>query len=241
MPSVSFRPRAAAVRAAAVVLSLALVTPLAAEERSVDRLITVSASGFVAAEPDRARLSTGVTAEAETASEALAANSKMMKDVVEGLKEAGIDPKDIQTSNIGVEPRYTQPRDGTPSVIDGYRVSNQVDVLVRDLGKIGSLLDKLVSLGANRVNGLAFEASKAETLKDEARKEAVANALRRARLLAEAAGAEVGDVVSIAEDTGYAGPPRPMTMARAAPAASVPIEAGTEMLEARVTVTWKLK
>jgi len=206
----------------------------------MDRLITVSASGFVAAEPDRARLSTGVTAEAETASEALAANTAAMQKVVDGLKAAGIDAKDIQTSNISVEPRYTQPRDGTPSVIDGYRVSNQVDILVRDLAKVGDLLDKLVSLGANRVNGLAFEASQAETLKDEARKEAVANASRRARLLAAAAGAEVGDVVNISEETGYAGP-RPMAMARAAPGAAVPIEAGTETLEARVTVTWKLK
>ncbi len=206
----------------------------------MDRLITVSATGYAYAEPDRARLSTGVTAEADTAEAALSANTELMKKVIAGLKEAGIDPKDIQTSNFNVEPRYTNPRDGEPPVINGYRVSNQVSILVRDLKAIGGLVDKLVSLGANQIHGLNFEVSKAETLKDEARTEAVANARRRAELLAKAAGADVGEVVSIAEEVGYSGP-RPMAMARAEKADFAPVEAGTETLEARVTVTWKLK
>ena len=205
----------------------------------MDRLITVSATGYAYAEPDRATVSTGVAAEADTAAAALSANTELMQKVVDGLKESGIDAKDIQTSNFNVEPRYTNPRDGTPPVINGYRVSNQVSVLVRDLKGLGGLLDRLVTLGANQIGGLSFEVSKAETLKDEARKEAVANARRRAELLATAAGAEVGEVVTISEEMSYGGP-RPVAM-RAAKAESVPIEAGTETLEARVTVTWKLK
>ena len=205
----------------------------------MDRLITVSATGYAYAEPDRATVSTGVAAEADTAAAALSANTELMQKVVDGLKESGIDAKDIQTSNFNVEPRYTNPRDGTPPVINGYRVSNQVSVLVRDLKGLGGLLDRLVTLGANQIGGLSFEVSKAETQKDEARKEAVANARRRAELLATAAGAEVGEVVTISEEMSYGGP-RPVAM-RAAKAESVPIEAGTETLEARVTVTWKLK
>lgn len=224
---------------AAVFLLVALASPLRAEEKPMDRLITVSAAGYAYAEPDRATVSAGVAAEADTAAAALSANTELMQKVVAGLKESGIDAKDIQTSNFNVEPRYSNPREGAPPTIDGYRVSNQVTVLVRDLKALGGLLDKLVSLGANQVSGLSFEVSKAETLKDEARKEAVANARRRAELLAAAAGAEIGEVVTIAEDVGYGGP-RPMAM-RAAKAESVPIEAGTETLEARVTVTWKLK
>lgn len=224
---------------AAVFLLVALASPLRAEEKPMDRLITVSAAGYAYAEPDRATVSAGVAAEADTAAAALSANTELMQKVVAGLKESGIDAKDIQTSNFNVEPRYRNPREGAPPTIDGYRVSNQVTVLVRDLKALGGLLDKLVSLGANQVSGLSFEVSKAETLKDEARKEAVANARRRAELLAAAAGAEIGEVVTIAEDVGYGGP-RPMAM-RAAKAESVPIEAGTETLEARVTVTWKLK
>jgi uncharacterized protein YggE len=206
----------------------------------MDRVVTVTATGYATAEPDQARLTTGVTAEAGTARAALSRNSEVMKKVIDGLKESGIDAKDIQTSNFHVEPRYTSPRDGAPAVIDGYRVSNQVEIMVRDLKGLGELLDKLATLGANQMQGLAFEVSKAETLKDEARKEAVANALRRAKLFAEATGAEVGEVVSISEETNYGGP-RPYTMARAAKAQAVPVESGTETLEARVTITWKLK
>jgi uncharacterized protein YggE len=233
-PLIATRP--AAVFAAAALL-ISLTSPLRAEDKPMDRLITVSATGYAYAEPDRARVSSGVASEAETARAALTANTEKMKQVVAGLKEAGIDAKDIQTSNFSVEPRYTNPQDGTPSKIDGYRVSNQVTILVRDVSAIG----KLASVGANQIYGLTFEVSKAETLKDDARKEAVANARRRAELLATAAGAEVGEVVSIAEDLQFTGP-RPMAMARASMKAdSVPVEAGTETLEARVTVTWKLK
>jgi uncharacterized protein YggE len=162
-----------------------------------------------------------------------------MKKVIEGLKEAGVAAKDIQTSNISVEPRYTNPRDGEAPVVNGYRVSNQVGILVRDLKSLGGLLDKVIELGANQMHGLTFEVSKAETLKDDARKEAVANARRRAELLAGAAGAEIGEVVTISEETSFGGP-RPMAM-RAAKADAAPIEAGTATLEARVNVTWKLK
>jgi uncharacterized protein YggE len=231
--------RPAAFLAAASLFIVLATSPLRAEDKPMDRLITVSATGYAYAEPDQATVSAGVTAEAATAEAALAANSELMQKVVEGLKQAGVAAKDIQTSNFNLEPRYTIPKDNTPAVIDGYRVSNQVSVLVRDLKGLGGLLDKLVSLGANQVNGLSFEVSKAETLKDDARKEAVANARRRAELLAAAAGAQVGEVVTISEETSFGGP-RPMGM-RAAKADAVPIEAGTETLEARVTVTWKLK
>jgi uncharacterized protein YggE len=236
-PMKLFHP-AAAVLAVSFLASMA--APLGAEEKPMDRLITVSATGYAHAEPDQARLSSGVTAEADTAEAALAANTERMKAVVAGLKDGGIDAKDIQTSNFNVSPRYTSPRDGAAPVINSYTVSNQVEVLVRDLKSLGGLLDKLVGLGANQINGLDFIVSKAETLKDDARKEAVANARRRAELLAAAAGAEVGEVVSIAEETTYGGP-RPMMAARAAKAEFAPVEAGTETLEARVTVTWKLK
>ena len=163
-----------------------------------------------------------------------------MKKLIAGLKSAGIDAKDIQTSNFSVQPRYTNPREGQVAVINGYQVQNQVSVRARDLSRLGEVLDSLVSLGANQMRGLSFEVSKAETLRDEARKAAIANAKRRADLYAAAAGAEVGQVISIAEDVVQAGP-HPVAFARAAAAEQVPIERGTETLEARVTVTWALK
>jgi uncharacterized protein YggE len=221
-------------------IGLALTAPVALAADTDDRrAITVSASGQVAAEPDQARITSGVTTEAATASQALALNSDVMKKVIAGLKASGVDPKDIQTTSFHVSPRYTRPREGEVRAIDGYSVTNQVQVLARDLDKLGEILDQLVTLGANEMGGLSFEVSQAETLRDEARKEAVANASRRAALYATAAGVELGEVLMIRE--GGEGGPQPMPMARAMRAEAVPIERGTEMLAASVTVTWALK
>jgi len=210
-------------------------------ERRVERTVTVAATGSVAVEPDMAHIATGVVSEADTAREALQLNSAAMKKVIDGLKGAGIDAKDIQTVGFNVEPRYQQGKDGRPPEINGYRVVNQVRIAVRDLGKLGELLDQTVSLGANQAGGISFEVSQAETLKDEARRQAVANAYRRAQLFATAAGARVGRVLSIAEDVIDASP-RPMPgRVRAMAAEAVPIERGGQTLEVRVQVTWALQ
>jgi uncharacterized protein YggE len=104
---------------------------------------------------------------------------------------------------------------------------------------MGEVLDKLVSVGANQMNGITFEVSTAETLRDAARKEAIANARRRAELFAAAAGVKVGKVVSITE--GAMIEPRPFVKAgRMAAMDAVPVERGTQSLEATVTVTWEL-
>jgi uncharacterized protein YggE len=212
-----------------------------AQDRRPDRSVTVSATGTVAAEPDMAHVSTGVVSEAESAREALNRNSATMKKLIDGLKAKGIVEKDIQTTSINVEPRYQQFKDGRPSTIAGYRVVNQVRITARELAKLGEVLDQAVTLGANQMGAIQFEVSNAETLKDEARKRAMQNALRRAKLYAAGAGAEVGPVISISEEVQFIGP-RPVPMARSALAAeAVPIEAGTQMLEARVHVTWSLK
>ncbi len=223
-----------------VLLVTAAATGALAEEKRMERTVTVSASGMVSAVPDMARISTGVIAEAETARQALARNSEAMAKLIAGLKTNGIGAKDIQTSSFHVEPRYTNPKEGQVAVIDGYRVVNQVEVTARDLDKLGEVLDALVTLGANQMNGLAFDVSKAETLRDDARKDAIANAKRRAELYAAAAGAKVGNVISISEDGGGSPPPY-FKATRASMAESVPIERGTETLEARVSVTWALE
>ena len=221
-------------------LAAIIAAPAArADDVASRRSITVTASGSASAVPDQARITSGVATEAPTAREAVSKNSEIMKKVVAGLKASGVEEKDIQTASFHIEPRYTRPKEGEASVIDGYRVTNQVQILARNLDKLGEILDSLVGLGANEMAGLSFEVSQAETLKDEARKEAVANALRRAQLFAAAAGAEVGEVLKIDEsgDTG----PRPMPFARAMKAEAVPIERGTETLEATVSVTWALQ
>lgn len=212
-----------------------------AEDQRIARTISVSASGMVTVEPDQAAISSGVIAEGETARAALTASTALMAKLVEGLKAAGIAPKDIKTTAFNISPRYQNFKDGRPATINGYQVHNQVRILVRAIDTLGQVLDTAVTLGANQMGGIEFQVSTAETLKDEARKAAMANALRRAKLFAASANAEVGEVLAIAED--MASPPlRPMVMARAAMSTdAAPIERGTQSLEVRVNVTWALK
>ena len=226
----------AALLAAATLLHTGTAMTAEAPERSV----SVSATGSVAAEPDIAYISAGVVSEADTAKEAIARNNATMVKVIAGLKSAGIDAKDIQTTTLNVEPRYTQAKEGRPSVINGYRVVNQVRLTVRDVRKLGEVLDQAIALGANQINRISFDVAKAETLKDEARRQAMGNAKRRAELYATAAGAQLGQVLRIAEDVRAAF--RPMAAAaRTFSGGEVPIEAGTRILEVEVHVTYALR
>jgi uncharacterized protein YggE len=203
-----------------------------------ERTVSVSATGSVVAEPDLATISTGVVSEAETAREALSRNTATMAKVIEGLKALGIAASDIRTTAVNVEPRYRSVKDQAPSII-GYQVVNQVRITARELKRLGEVLDQIVSLGVNQISGINFEVSKAEDLKDEARKAAMANALRRAKLYASSAGAEIGQVLVISEDAPVAAP---RAMARSSlAAADVPIEPGSQRLEVKLHVTWALR
>lgn len=217
----------------------ALTGPALAAEGQGERHISVSASATVAAEPDMALISTGVVSEAATAREALDRNTAAMRRLIDGLKSAGVEARDIQTTSFNVEPRYEHPKDGRAPSITGYRVHNQVRITARDIAKLGEILDRAVTLGANQAGGIELVVSKAETLKDEARREAVANARRRAELFAAAAGVELGAVLRIEEVE--QGGPTPVPYTRALKAEAVPIERGTQMLEATVNVTWALR
>src|SRR5262245_20660814 len=180
-------------------LSAGGMATAAEPERGPGRTVSVSATGSVAAEPDHATISIGVVSEAETAREALARNSATMVKVIDGLKGLGISAQDIRTTAINVEPRYRNVKEQAPTLV-GYQVVNQVRITARELKRLGEVLDQVVGLGVNQISGITFEVSKAEELKDEARKAAMANALRRARLYAASAGAEVGQVLTISED-----------------------------------------
>ena len=117
---------------------------------------------------------------------------------------------------------------------------NQVRIVQRDIAKLGETLDRSITLGANQLGGISFEVSNAETLKDEARRRAMANAQRRAQLYATAAGAQVDRVLTISETVVTPGP-RPLGGARMAMAEAVPVEAGEQALTVTVYVTWSLK
>lgn len=210
----------------------------AAEDKRMERTITVSGTGIVKAEPNVAYVSTGVVTEGSTAKEAIARNTAAMSKLVEGLKKSGIAAGDIQTTTFNVGPRYTQPKDGKPATINGYQVTNQVRLTIRNVAKLGDLLDEAIVLGANQINHIAFDIADAEPLKDDARKQAVANARKRAELYASAAGVSLGDVLRLVEDgAGF----NPVLEGRVAMRAAVPVEPGTRTLEVEVHVTYALR
>lgn len=231
---------------AATALSLIAMsaTPSFAEENRMPRTINLNGHGEVRMAPDMAVVNAGVLSQALTAGEALAANAAAMNSVMAALKEAGIEAKDIQTSNFAVMPRYDYNNDGRSPRLAGYDVSNTVTVTVRKIEGLGAVLDKLVSAGSNQINGIQFAVDKPDAALDEARKLAVTDARKKAELYAGAGGVELGPILSISEGTSYS-PPIPMAwgkmMQADAMAAPTPIAAGEQTLSIDVSITWEIK
>jgi len=213
-------------------------------------LLTVTAEGSSTREPDMAVFNAGVTTQGATASEALARNSTQMTAVFAALKRAGIAEKDIQTSDLSVNPVYSQPArnpdgsyDENTRRIVAYQVNNAVMVRQRKLDSYGKVIDALVSSGANQVHGPSFSLARPEAAQDEARSAAIKVARERAQLDASAAGLRVGRIVTISEAGGYAPMPRAkFAFAEAAPPAPPPpVAAGQMEVSAQVTVQFELE
>jgi uncharacterized protein len=198
--------------------------------------IVVTGEGSVTAPPDYAEITSGVTTKATTAKDATDANSKIMTALNAALLGAGIDRKDMQTSRFSVFPVYVQAANAEPR-LSGFRVSNAVNVTVRDIDKLGDILDRLVAAGATDIGGIEFLHTDPSQALDPARQAAIADARRKAELYAKAAGLTLGNAVWITEEPGYV-PPMPMAALRmnAAAAAPVPVAAGEDTLHVRVTV-----
>lgn len=231
----------------ALVLAMAAPAMAAAAEQPAPR-ITVVGEGEMAASPDMAILSLSVLREADTARAALDQDNKAMADVIDAMKKAGIAERDLQTSGLSIDPRYSTVKpDGKPQEepkIIGYRALNSLTVRVRDLGKLGAIIDKSVSLGVNQGGDITFTNDDMSKPMEEARKRAMLDAIARARTLTEAAGVKTGKILDISEQS-YRPMPRPMAMkARSFAAAaedSVPVQAGENTYHATVTVTFEIE
>jgi uncharacterized protein len=204
--------------------------------------ISVTGEASISVPPDLALLDAGVASDGKTAREASEANNTAMAKVLAALKTAGIDDKDVQTSRLSIQPQYAPNRSG-PSAITGYRASNRVTVKLHDVSKVASVIDALVSAGANDIGNVNFTVSKASELLDQARDKALADARRKAEIYAKAAGVTLGTPLSIAEE----GAPTPMFRAKMMPAAPMgmaaptPIAQGEETLSVTVAVSWSIK
>jgi hypothetical protein len=214
-------------------------TALSAQEADTDavpRIITVLGQGTVEAVPDVADIVAGVVTRETTARAAIDRNNAAMEKLLAALRGAGIADKDIQTSGFSLAPQYSRAQRDQPREIVAYQASNQVTVTVRDPGRVGEVIDKVVGAGSNSITGIRFGISNPDALMDEARRKAMAEAKRRAALLASLAGVSVGRVLRIQEGGGRMPSPRLMTEAR-----SVPVAPGTEEVVATVSVQYELK
>jgi hypothetical protein len=219
-------------------------TPAAqGDEAKVTRTVTVSGSGKVYLTPDIAYITIGVHTEGDNAAEAVASNNAQAQKVIDALKAEGIADKDIQTTNFSIYPQQEYDTEGKPTGKVKYIVDNSVFVTVRDIDKVGDVLDAAVTAGANSISGIQFDVADKTAALSEARKAAVEDANVKAEELASAAGVTLGEVQTISEYT--SGGPQPMyDMRAAAPmaeAASVPVQAGQMLLTVEVTLVYEIR
>lgn len=186
-----------------IALTLALLmlsVPALAETAAEGATLTVTGSASVALKADYAQVSVGVSTRAATVNEATEQNGETIRSVIAALTQAGIPEADIATSNYSVYAEYEY---GTGSaVLSGYCVSNQLTVIIRDMTAIGATLDHATLAGANNIYNVQFCSTESAAAQDEAAVHAVAEAIRKAKLLASAAGMEVGSILAIEEKTG---------------------------------------
>lgn len=208
------------------------------------RTIQVSGQAQVLAVPDQAMINLGVSNDAATAAEAMDLTSKALAEVISRLKAQGIEAKDIQTQQVSLHPIWSQKVDKDTGQnhnhITGFSASNILAVRVTDLDKLGAILGEAVADGANEFQGLQFSVQDPKPLVDQARAEAVKDAMDRAAQLAAAAGITLGDVLTISESS--AQPYARGANARFAvmEAASVPIEAGEISYQANVSMVFAI-
>jgi hypothetical protein len=204
--------------------------------------IVVSGTGRVSVQPDTADLRLGLTVARPTVEAARAEAGRTMDAVLAAVDAAGVPRADVRTAILSVQPRYDY-RDGRAPALTGYEVANVVEVAVRDLGALGSVVDGTLGAGATSLDGLTFRLADPAPAEREARVRAMAEARGRADVLARSAGLTIEGVAEVVEGA----PPRPpIPFAKAermaiAADVSTPVEAGELELSVTVTVTYRAR
>jgi uncharacterized protein YggE len=216
-------------------------TPLAAQPvlaqatEPTNRTINVTGTGKVTLVPDIAYVSIGVHTEGKDAAQAVAANTSQAQKVVDALEAFDIDAKDIQTTNFSIYPQQQYDNEGKPQGIT-YVVDNTVYVTLRDIDKLGELLDAVVTAGANSINSIQFDVADREAALSEARKLAVEDGQKQAEELATAAGVTLGQVLTINSSSPSA--PIPMYDYKlAVGGAAAPVEAAVPVSTGQLIIT----
>lgn len=202
--------------------------------------IVTSGTGRIAVEPDTADLRLGISISEASVAAARAAGAAAMTAILAAVTEAGVDRRDVRTTTVSVQPRYEY-RDGKPPRLAGYDLANLVLVTVRDLGRLGAVIDGALTAGATSLDGLTLRVEDPAEAERAARTAAVAEARGRADVLAEAAGVRISGVGEIVEGGGPPTWPQPKAArAMLASDAATPIETGTTEIAVTVTVTFRI-
>lgn len=207
-------------------------------EPAAPRQVTVIGSGQVQGTPDTLTVSASMEATAPDITAALNQTSQRQQAVITALGGAGVDKKDISTSQVSLQPQYNI--DG--STISGYRAGNSIDVKIRKIDTASNILALITNAGgdATRINSINYSIEDDSQLVKDARARAFNDAKDRADQYAQLSGLSLGKVISISEVSGGTPPPTPTPMPRAAMAEAVPLEPGQQTVGFSVTVVWEL-
>jgi uncharacterized protein len=216
--------------------------PMSHNQKSDAPVVTLSVTGVARAKPDRAMLNAGVQTKAVSAADAMAKNARQMQSVLSALKGKGVADKDIQTSSVSLTQDYEYGEKG--QIFKGYVANNSVTVRMKDIGKIGSVLDTLVNAGATNVSGPSFMMEDDSALTEKARLDAMQQAAKLSAFYAKNAGFGKARLLSISEVQDVAGP-MPManmkTMSDASGGANTPIEPGEVASQINITLRYALE
>ena len=228
---------------AGIAASVLLAVTAQAQQAEYPRTIGVGGQGEVRAEPDRATLTLSVEARKPKLDDARAEVAKTVDAVLKLTRELKIDPKLVHATRINVQPEYNWQAQSNERNLIGYYVSRQVEVELRDLEKLGQLLERAIDLGVNQVGDPRLDSSKRQELVREALAKAVVDARQNAEVIAKAAGAKLGNARTINANTEFTPPPMPMVRAMAMEAkgaGGAPYQSGEMTFNATVNVQYDL-
>ena len=225
------------------ILAACAPSAITVQTQPTQRTITVTGTGKVTLTPDIAYISIGVHTENASAKQAVSQNTTQAQAVIAAIKGFGVADKDIQTTNFSINPQQQTDANGKVTGIT-YVVDNTVYVTIRDLTKLGDLLDSTVNAGANNINSIQFDVADKTGALSQARLAAVADAKKQADELTKATGVAL-DVV---QNISYMDTTAPVTvqydrsaMLAAPAAAPVPVQAGSMQIYTTVTIVYGLK
>lgn len=229
----------------ALLVSVALALPATAiahsSQTEMPGVIHVTATANVDVVPDRVSVSAGVQSDGKTAQEAMARNSELMRNVFATLAANGIAERDISTTNLNLNPRYDyeQRTNGQPLLV-GYRASNQITIVSRDLNQTGQLIDSLLQAGLNNINGVNFTVSEPEAAQAQARAAAIEKAKIKARMMAQSANVRLGRLLSLSEGSSAAPIMFNTMAAMESRSAAPPLAPGEREIGATVTMSYAI-